>query len=261
MYKYKKVFGKYPNLKNPTTFNEKMQWKKLYDRRDIYTTISDKCAVREYVADRIGEQYLVPIFGVYNNVDSIPFGTLPITFVIKPTHSSNRVRIVRNINEENLYKIKKECKKWMKENYYYYGKEWQYKNINPQIIIEKMLIDSNGEIPLDYKFHCFNSKIEFIQVDIGRFKEHKRNFYNVEWEFMPVRLIYNNANAIEKPNKFNEMILLAEKLAKDFNYIRVDFYNINGKIFFGELTIEPESGFGQWYPKEYDEILGAMMKG
>jgi len=256
---YKKVFGEYPNLNNPQTFNEKLQWKKLYDRRDIYTTIADKYAVRKYIADRIGDQYLVPIYGVYDEVNKIPFDELTKPCIIKPTHLSNRVKIVRDINNLDLDEIKKECKNWLEENFYYYGKEWQYKNIEPQIIIEKLLIDDIGDLPLDYKFHCFNGNVYSIQVDIGRFRKHKRNFYDKNWNLLTYRLIYEKGKNIRKPPNLTKMIELAQILSRDFNYIRVDLYNINKQIYFGELTETPESGFGKFFPTQMDNIWGNQL--
>jgi hypothetical protein len=259
MYLYKKVFGKYPNLNNPKTFNEKMQWMKLNDRKAIYTTIADKYVVRKYVADKIGEEYLIPLLDVQSEAKNISFKKLPESFVVKPNPASSYLRIVRTKSEENEQEIIEECKLWLKDNYYYYGKEWQYKNIEPKIIFEELLLDENREIPLDYKFHCFSGVVEFIQVDIGRFKNHKRNFYDKDWNLLPVRLIFDNGKVNEKPDELTKMIFLARILAKEFNYIRVDFYYVQNRILFGELTLEPESGFGKWYPAIYDDVLGEKL--
>jgi len=243
-YKFKKTFGFPLNLSNPRTFNEKLQWKKLYDHNPLYTSCSDKYAVREYVKQKIGEKYLISLQYVTDKPETIPFDKLKIPFIIKSNHGSSRNILIYKKEEINKEKIKKNCSKWLKENYYYYEKEWQYKNINPRIIIEKMLLNDKNEVPEDYKFHCFNGKVEFIQVDTGRFSNHKRTIFNKEWSKLPFRYClklnnkpaYGEDNNIKKPINLSEMILIAKKLSEGFTYVRVDLYSLNNKIYFGELT-------------------------
>ena len=200
-FRYKRTFGKYIDLKNPKTFNEKMQWIKFYDRAKIYTLIADKYAVRKFISDKIGGEYLIPLLDVQSDPNNILFNKLPVSFVIKPNHSSGQLKIIKNKHVENENDIKVLCKKWLKVNYYSLGKEWQYKNIERKIIIEELLLDEKNNIPMDYKFHCINGSVEFIQVDIDRYSQHKRNFYDEEWNLLPVRLNYENGNTIKKPNK------------------------------------------------------------
>jgi hypothetical protein len=232
---------------------------KLYDRRNLYTNIADKYNVRGFVSDKIGVKYLIPIYGVYKDVDCIPFNRLPDSFVIKPTHSSGRIKIIKDLKFVDLTELKAECKKWLKENYYYLGKEWQYKNIIPRIIIENLLLDEEGNIPLDYKFHCFNGNVEFVHVDLKRFVHHERNFYDIYWNKLDFEHEYPSGFDVLKPKNLDEMIFISQKLAEEFDYIKVDLYSTKNTIYFGELTLHPESGFGRFNPVEYDNVWGIKL--
>lgn len=166
--KYRLIMGKKLNLENPKTFNEKLQWLKLYDRKDIYTTMVDKYEAKKYVADIIGEEYIIPTLGIYNSFEEIDFSKLPNQFVIKPTHTSGDIYICKDKNKIDYKKLKKEVKRWLKRKYYYLHREWPYKNIKPRIIIEKLMIDKYSEDIKDYKFMCFNEKVKCSFVCSGR---------------------------------------------------------------------------------------------
>ena len=256
------VFKRRLNLDNPKTFNEKLQWLKLYDRKEYYTTLVDKYEVREYVKQKIGEQYLVPIYGIWDNFDDIDFEKLPNQFVIKCTHDSGGNVICKNKNELNIKEAKKKIQKCLSKNFYYCGREWPYKNVKPRIIVEKYLEDvSNSELK-DYKFMVFNQKVKCSFVCSGRYSNEglTLDFYDLDRNKMPFRRKYRNSSeTIEKPKNYLKMIELAEKLSEEMIFDRVDFYEINGKIYFGEITLYPGGGFEKFSPEKYDEILGSWI--
>lgn len=261
--KYKHKLGKKLNLKNPQTYNEKLQWLKLYDRKPMYTKMVDKYEAREYIAEKIGKEYLIPLIGVYDNFNDIDFESLPNQFVIKATHDSGSVIICKDKAKFNIGKAKEKIEKCLKYNFYYPGREWPYKNIKPRIVIEKYMEDESGFELKDYKFFCFNGKVKCLKIDFDRFTEHKANYYNRKFELLKFgeTICPPDFNKkLEKPKKFDKMIELAEKLSKDITFLRVDFYEIDNKIYFGELTFFPASGFGSFEPKEYDNILGDWLK-
>jgi hypothetical protein len=268
--RFKKTFGYNLNLKDPQTFNEKLQWKKFYDHNTLYTQCSDKFAVREYVKNKIGEEFLIPLLFITEDPLEIPFNKLKPPYIIKSNHGSSRNLFVYDREDINKKKITEECASWLKENYYYYGKEWQYKNIKPKIIIEKLLLTKENNIPNDYKFHCFKGKVEFIQVDSDRFGNHKRTLFDINWNKMP--FIYSpkmkNQNLPKYQEDFliqdlvtlNKMVDTAQNLSAEFDYVRVDLYLLNEKIYFGELTFTPGSGFECFFPEKYDLIYGNKIK-
>jgi hypothetical protein len=266
--RYYCVFKRFVNFKKPIALNEKLQWKKPYGYRPIHTTIADKYRVREYVRIRIGGQYLVPLLSVLTCDSQFDLGILPECFVLKANHGSGQIRFVRNKHRENEKELKTILKKWMKENHYHETKEPQYRDIKPLILIEQFLTEDNGNVPMDYKFHCFNGKVEIIQVDIDRFGDHRRNLYDVEWNLLPFTWSpwdkngprYPNGKAIERPQKLVEMIDLAETLSIDFDYIRVDLYYLKNHIYFGELTLHMEGGWGRFDPFEFDAYYGEKLE-
>jgi hypothetical protein len=269
-YRFKKVFGYNLNLKEPKTFNEKLQWKKFNDHNPIYTLCSDKYLVRKYVKEKIGDNYLVPLLYLTDRPEKIPFNELQPPYVIKANHGSGKIIFVYKKGNTEKKKILNETDGWLKENYYYYGKEWQYKNISPKIIIEKLLLDKNRNIPNDYKFHCFKGKVEFIQVDSDRFNDHKRTVFSKKWRKMPFiysprkkhidKPKYKEDLTIKKPKLLKKMLDISESLSEDFNYVRVDLYSLANNIYFGELTFTGESGFGKFFPRKYDLIYGKKLK-
>lgn len=268
--RFEKNHGFKPNLKNPKTLNEKIVWLKLNDRTPLHTKCADKFEVREYVSNQIGEQYLVPLY--YHTFDprNITPENLPEPpFIIKANHDSGGGIFVFDKNEINWEEVQKNFKKRLKKNYYWRTKEWQYKNIKPRVIVEKLLQDKQGKIPFDYKLHCINGKVITIQVDMGRGTEnHYRNWYNCAWEREPFKWTVKVANGkftepmdsdIERPKVLEEMISLSEKLSSPFTYVRVDWYDLDGKLFFGELTFHHDGGNRPIEPKEWDIKLGEML--
>lgn len=259
--KFKRHMGYSLNLNNPLTFNEKINWLKLYERSDLQTKCSDKFKVRHYVERKIGEEYLIPLLFHTKDYKQILSENLPNTpFIIKTNHNSSGGIIVKDKRQVNWKRIRFDLRKLLQENYFYSTREWQYKNIEPRIVVEKLLIDENGNIPYDYKLHCFNGNFIFTQVDLDRQDNHTRNLYDENWDLMPCQWIYKNGKKIEKPVPYKSMKELAEIIAKDFTYVRVDFYVIKNKIFFGELTFHSETGLGKFRPASYDLRFGELLQ-
>jgi hypothetical protein len=260
--KYRLDIGKSLNLKQPKTFNEKLQWLKLHDRKPEYIKFVDKFLVREYIKEKIGDEYLIPIYGVYNNVNEINWDLLPDKFVVKCTHGSGSNIICHDKKKLNIEETEKQITKWMKTNWYWFGREWPYKNSKPKIICEKYMVDESGTELKDYKIFCFNGEPKLIQVDFDRFNGHKKNVYDSNWDYVPVA--FNHPTypdiKIEQPQKLDEMLKLAAILAKEKPFVRIDFYSINSEIYFGEITFYPASGYGKFQPESYDELLGSWIK-
>lgn len=264
---YLKIFfkayqGKKLNIDKPITFNEKLQWLKLYDRNPQYTMLSDKYCVREYIKKTIGEEYLIPLLGVWDNAKDIDFTTLPNEFVLKCNHDSGSVIICHNKEKLNIDKTITTLNKSLHKQYFWKSREYNYKNIKPRILAEKLMVDLESNELRDYKYFCFNGEPIFVQVDIGRFSNHIRNFYDMEWNFIQVSYgCRNDENVIiKKPKQHDQMIYLAKILSKGRPHVRVDFYVVNEKVFFGELTFHHGGGAMIVEPKEYDYIWGEYLK-
>ncbi len=259
--KYRYKFNKKLDLKKPQTFNEKLQWLKLYDRNPEYTKMVDKYEAKKYVANIIGEEYIIPTLGVYDKFEDINFATLPNQFVIKCTHDSGGLIICKDKTKLNIKEARKKINKSLKRNYFYTGREWPYKNVKPRIIAEQYMVDESGTELKDYKFFCFNGEPKLLFVAKDRPYATKFNYYDMDFKKLPFKQHYKNFNDyIEKPKGFEKMIELSRKLSKDIPHVRVDFYDINGKVYFGELTFYHFSGFEKFEPEEWDRILGDMLK-
>lgn len=263
--KYKRVFGREISLEKPRSLNEKIQWLKLNDRTPLHTRCADKYAVREHVANRIGSEFLIPlILHTRNPADINPEKLPDYPFIIKTTHDSGKPIIVWDKSKLDWSKTRHALKKKLRTNFYYFLKEWPYKNIKPGINVEKLIMDDKGNIPMDYKFYCFNGRVAFITVDVDRFtNRHKRNCYDAEWQLLAMRYGTKSPDpdmVLMKPPCFHLMRSSAETLAKDFYFIRVDLYNLENKVYFGEITFHPGSGFQPYIPPEWDNKLGDMLR-
>lgn len=259
LYRYR--MGKKLNIDNPKTFNEKIQWLKLYDRKDLYTKIVDKYEVRKYIEDKIGAEYLIPLLGVYNSFDEINFELLPKQFVIKCTHDSGGLVICKDKNKLNIEKARKKISKCLNRNYFYNTREWPYKNVKPRIIIEKYMVDESRTELKDYKFFCFDGKVKSLFVASDRDTDTRFDFYDINFNKLPLKQYYENGTKeISKPKGYDEMLKLSSKLSKGFPHVRVDFYDINGKIYFGELTLSHFSGLKKFEPEKYDYLFGDFIK-
>lgn len=260
--RFKRIMGYALNLERPVTLNEKIQWLKLNDRTELHPICADKYAVRDYIKEKIGEDYLIPlIFNSYDWRDIKPENFPEYPFIIKTNHDSSGGVIVWNKKEVNWEEVRENFKRRMRSNYAIFGKgEWQYASIKPRIIAEKLLITEDGSIPADFKMHCFNGSLRFTQVDLDRQTNHTRNLYDRNWSYIPVSWLYQNGREVMKPAVYEKMIELAEKLAEDFLYLRVDFYVVSNTIYFGELTFHSDSGNGKFTPEEWDTTFGNMLK-
>lgn len=261
---YRIRMGKMLNLDNPQTFNEKLQWLKLYDRRPEYTTMVDKYEAKKYVADKIGAEYIIPTLGVWDRFDDIDFDKLPNQFVLKCTHDSGGLVICRDKKSLDIQKTRKKIEKSLKTNFYWVGREWPYKNVKPRIIAEEYMEDEIDHELRDYKIYCFNGKPEFLYLSEG-LENHataRISYVNLDWT--PTKFKRNDYREFEllphKPKHLDEMIKLAETLSQGLNFIRVDFYEINNRVYFGELTFSPGSGFTPFASNNDDLEIGRMLE-
>lgn len=261
--KFKKVFNREIDLDNPKTFNEKLQWLKLQDRNPLYTDLVDKYEVREYLSKKIGDKYLIPLIGVWDKFEEIDFSKLPNQFVLKVTHDSGGIVICNDKKNFDLKEAKRKIKISLKRNFYYFSQEWPYKNIKPRIICEKyMEDDSKGELK-DYKFLCFNGEVKCSFVCLNRNLSSGLNvdFYDIDWNPLPFERHYPRSKTkIPKPINYEKMLEISKKLSKDLPFVRVDFYEVNNKLYIGELTFYPGGGLEEFTPEKYDELLGNWLK-
>ena len=254
-------FHKRLNLDNPTTFNEKLQWLKLYYHRPDHTKMVDKYEMKEYVAEKLGRDAVVPVLGVWNKADDIDFDSLPDKFVLKVTHDSGGVVICKDKTKLDIDATKKRLDQALENNYYIQYREWPYKNVQPRIIAEKLLEDVSGDQIKDYKIFCFSGQPYCIQVDFDRFTGHKKNLYDTDWKLLSFSFNYpaHPEIEIEKPDTLEKMLQMARALSDGEPYVRIDFYTVNGKAYVGEITFFPASGFGKFVPEHYDKDLGDMI--
>ena len=252
------------HFKNPQSFNEKLQWLKLYDRKNAYTTMVDKYEAKRYVAERIGEEYIIPTLGVWDCVEDIDFDALPSKFVLKCTHDSGGLIVCRDKSKLDIEKTKKILQKSLRNDFYIEAREWPYKNVKRRIIAETYMEDESQKTGLvDYKFYCFNGKPKFLYVSKG-LEDHATasiSFLNLDWTFAPFqRSDYKGFETLpEKPAGYETMLKLAEQLSSDSSFLRVDLYEIGGKIYFSELTFTPCGGTMHFTPREWDEKIGQML--
>lgn len=274
---YHSRIGKKLNLKDPHTFNEKLQWLKLYDRKPEYTMMVDKYKVREYIADMLGEEYLIPLLGVWDDPDEIDFDALPNQFVLKCNHNSGLgMCICTDKSKLDIENVKEELRKGLAQDYYLSGREWSYKDVPRKIICEKYMIDhssqkmsdnenkknSNNSLN-DYKFMCFNGKVLCSFVCSDRFSDDglKVTFFDRDWNVLQFERHYPKSQTpILKPLNYEKMINFSEKLAEGIPFVRIDFYEIDQKLYFGEITFFPGSGFEEFTPDSADEELGSWIK-
>lgn len=247
------------NLKEPRLFNEKIQWLKLNYRDELMPICADKIEVRNFVRKKINKELLNEIYGVFDTPEEIDFDILPNSFVIKLNNSSGDVIIVRDKRQINLNELKSRLKKNINVKYFYHGREWVYKHIETKILIEKLLIEDD-EIPQDYKFLCINGVVETIQVDYGRHEKHRRNVYDKNWNKLNVISGFPNSKGEKpKPKCLDMMVKYSEILSSEFPLARIDFYEVNNEIIFGEITFFPGNGYRVYIPHKFNEELGAKI--
>lgn len=259
---FKVRMGKKLNLKNPQTYNEKLQWLKLYDRNPKYIRLVDKFEVKKYISDKIGEEYVIPTLGVWDKFDDIDFDALPNQFVLKCTHDSGGLVICKDKSNFDFYKAKEKIERSLKTNFYWHGREWPYKKVNRKIIAEKYMVDESGYELKDYKFYCFNGEPKIVLVCSNRFGVGglKENYYDLNWNLQNIMANDISKAKILPPNQFSKMIELCRYLSENIPHVRVDFYEINNKIYFGELTFFSQSGFEQFSSDEWANKFGEWIK-
>ena len=261
-YQFHYVFGKPLNLKHPKTFNEKLQWLKLYDRNPLYTTLVDKYAVTEWVAKRIGNQFVIPTLAVYNDVDQINLDSLPDRFVLKCTHDSGSVVVCKDKNCFDIESAKSILKKGLENDFYKKHREWPYKDVTRRIIAEQYMEDNDTGELRDYKFFCMNGECRYMFVATERMKNDEPffDFYDLEFNHLDIIQGHpNNPNGISKPLSFEKMKDLASQLSKGIPNVRCDFYEVNGKPYFGEMTFFHFSGLVPFRPENVDELWGGLI--
>lgn len=250
----------WPRLEQPVTLNEKIQWIKLNNRDPLLTRCVDKYEVRDYIAERVDPAVLIPLLGVYERADEVPFDALPDRFVLKATHGSGWNLICTDKQRFDVAAARGKMERWLTSNFYRIGREWAYRDVPPRIVCETFLAGADGNPPPDYKFFCFHGVPRVVQVDYDRFTGHRRNLYTPEWEPIPCAYEYARLeNPPPAPEKLPELLALATKLAQDFPLVRVDLYATDTAIYFGELTFYPEKGVGRFSPRSYDAEFGSWL--
>lgn len=250
------------NLRNPETFSAKLIWLNLFDRNPKYNTIVDKYEVRDYIEKEIGAKYLNDVYGVYSSVDEIDLDALPDQFVIKATHGSGWIVVCEDKSKLDWETAKKEMNSWLNKNFYNLWGEWVYKDLKPRLICEKFLKNENESGLTDYKFYCFHGEIKYIQVDMDRFEKHNRSYFDLNWEKLNFELggCPTRKEEIPKPKCFDEMVTIAQKLCVGYKFLRVDLYEVDGKVYFGELTLYSGNGMLVFNPKSFDKKIGSYLR-
>ncbi|MFJ5747618.1 ATP-grasp fold amidoligase family protein [Peribacillus frigoritolerans] len=257
--KFNKLQGYKLNLSSPKTLSEKIQWIKIYGNLEILSNYVDKYEVRDYVRKKIGDGYLIPLIGVYENSDKINFSTLPQSFVVKATHASGWNLIVKDKNLVNWKEEKNKIDKWVDSSFYKITRERNYKHIQGRVVVEELIEDQSGDLK-DYKFFCFDGQPKFIQVDGDRYENHKRDIYDTDWNKLKVTYQHGNLNkAVPKPEALDKLLEIARQLSSDFKFVRVDLYYTDDKIYFGELTFTPGQGFERFSQKQADIDFGKYL--
>lgn len=256
--------GQKLDLKNPQTFNEKLQWLKIYDRKPEYTTMVDKFTVKRWVAERIGEEYIVPTLGVWESFGDIDFGELPNQFVLKCTHDSGGLVICRDKSVLDRKAAREKLEKCLKKNYYYHSREWPYKNVVPKVIAEEYLQDAKSENLPVYKIFNFKGEPKIIQgIQNDKTEKECIDYFDLNWNKLDMRQNYPNSSREDmllRPQQLEKMIELSRKLSSDIPFVRTDFYEVNGKIYFSEFTFYSDGGMAKFYPEMWDKILGEWIK-
>lgn len=258
---YRIVTGKKLHLSPPKTYNEKLQWLKLYNRNPDYTSLVDKYEVRKFISDTVGAEYLVPVCGVWNTFEEIDFASLPEKFVLKCTHDCGGLVICKDKSKLDIGETKRIITSSLKNNFYYQGREWPYKNVKPRIYAEMYMEDMGQEQLTDYKVFNFSGEPKIIQVDYDRYAGHKRQFYDVNWNRLDISFHFPSdmSKKLSKPLVLDEIIRLSKILSKGFPHLRTDFYIVDNKVYIGEMTFFHGTGFGKWTPASFDLEMGEWL--
>ena len=263
---YRDQLGKKLNLEQPETFNEKLQWLKLYNRKPEYTMMVDKYAVKSYVAEKIGEEYIIPTLGVWDRFEDIDFDALPDQFVLKCTHDSGGLVICRDKSKFDRKAAQKKITRSLKRNYYWYGREWPYKNVKPRILAEQYMEEKTKrtvcQLLTVYKIFTFGGTPKLIQVIQGdKTARETIDYFDLEWNLLELRQNFpNSSEPSDRPENLERMLQLAAELSGNLPFIRVDFYEIDGQLYFSEFTFYSDCGTAAFHPEEWDEILGSWIE-
>lgn len=260
---YRARIGRPLNLNSPKGFNEKLQWLKLYDRNPLYTKLVDKAEVKPWVAERIGWEHVLPTLGVWDSFDDIDFGALPERFVLKCTHDSGGLAICRDLSTFDMAAARRKIERSLANNYFWSGREWPYKDVRPRIIAEEYLDPAGEQVGLtDYKVMCFGGQARCEFTCTGRADGNLHvDFFDTEWNHMPFTRHYPNADVPpEAPERLKDMVAMAERLSEGMPFVRVDFYEVAGQYYFGEMTFYPGSGMEEFDPERWDEELGSWIE-
>lgn len=261
---YKGYVGKRLNLDNPITYNEKLQWLKLYDRKPLYTQMVDKYEAKKYVATIIGDKYIIPTYGIWENFDEIDFDKLPNQFVLKTTHDSGGIVIVEDKNKFDIEKARKKINKSLSHKFFYINREWPYKNVKPRIIAEKFMENEETKDLKDYKWFCFGGTPHYLFIASDRQnpnEETKFDFYDMDFVHLPITNEHpNSEDGGTSPKSFDLMKKLASKLSTGLPQARIDFYEVNGQVYFGEITLSHWGGLGRFNPEEWDTTFGNLIE-
>ena len=260
---YRARIGRPLNLNSPKSFNEKLQWLKLYDRNPLYTKLVDKAEVKPWVAERIGWEHVVPTLGVWDSFDDIDFGALPERFVLKCTHDSGGLAICRDLSTFDMAAARRKIERSLANNYFWSGREWPYKDVRPRIIAEEYLDPAGEQVGLtDYKVMCVGGQARCEFTCTGRADGNLHvDFFDTEWNHMPFTRHYPNADVPpEAPERLKDMVAMAERLSEGMPFVRVDFYEVAGQYYFGEMTFYPGSGMEEFDPERWDEELGSWIE-
>jgi len=252
------------HLRHPRLYTEKLQWLKLHDRNPLYSVLVDKYEVKQYIKDQLGEEYVIPNYGVWNHFDEIDFDKLPNQFILKCTHDSGNVWICKDKTIFDKAAAREKLEESLKHNFFWWTREWPYKNVKGRIIAEKYMTDDNndGGGLTDYKFYCFNGIPKLILVATGRFTDHFFiDYYDENWNKLYLECYARNSDfVIEKPKSFDIMMEIAQKLSKGIPHVRIDLYDVCGHIYFGECTFYESAGFCEFNPPKWDAEIGEMLK-
>ena len=256
---HKTQHGRYPNLIRPRTFNEWIARRKALDRRSILTRFADKYAVRSYVSERVGSHLLTKLYWVTREPADIPLDNLSNSFVVKPSHGSGWVNVVRDKSRLDRDALMKQCRTWLESDYYRLRREWPYKHVVPRVMVEEFIDNGCAEPASDYRFYVFDGRVELIQVDAGRFVKHERTFFDRHWNELPITMTFPRiTDGVPEPWHLAEMLRTAELLGKGMDFVRVDLYDTERKIYFGEITTTPVNGCGHFEPQSIDVQLGGL---
>ncbi len=257
---YKQTYGIYPEISNPKTFYEKLIWSLLNHRNKLFIKCADKYEVREYVRIKVGDQYLIRNYAIYVNYEDFKYEDLPSSFALKATHASGWNLICADKSKLNRNKTLRLLRFWLSNNYYQFDREWPYNYMPKRVICEEYIGTPDGTVPMDYKIYCFSGEPKLIQLDIDRFKDHRRNLYDIEWNLVKEKKPYREPDLTkiyEKPKNFGKMLEIARILSKDFKHVRIDLYNLEGKILFGEMTFFCGGGTEFFASEEIHLLVGS----